>query len=169
MVLRDGIVQQIGSPLAIYNNPVNRFVATFIGSPPMNVSRATIDRVNGSIYFAANQVIQLTECELKKLSGDTIFVGVRPECIGKREGMERPISLEVEVDSSELLGNETVISFSVGESVWKARWSGQWRHQQGEKISISFSQDKLFLFDCETEETLLAPSFRDEVVHLGLS
>ncbi|WP_186370781.1 ABC transporter ATP-binding protein [Shouchella miscanthi] len=169
MVLRDGIVQQIGSPLAIYNNPVNRFVATFIGSPPMNVSRATIDRVNGSIYFAANQVIQLTECELKKLSGDTIFVGVRPECIGKREGMERPISLEVEVDSSELLGNETVISFSVGESVWKATWSGQWRHQQGEKISISFSQDKLFLFDCETEETLLAPSFRDEVVHLGLS
>ncbi|UTR08219.1 ABC transporter ATP-binding protein [Alkalihalobacillus sp. LMS6] len=163
MVMRDGLVQQIGSPIEIYNQPANRFVATFIGAPPMNVIRASVDRIHQQLHIGANHTFQLSEKEIGNISRDAVFVGVRPEHIVMGSAGKQTFSLQCTLVNSELLGSETMVSFYLNDELWKAKWIGQWPIQLGERITVSFSKDQLFLFDAETEETILAPFTHTEL------
>ncbi|MED3648261.1 ABC transporter ATP-binding protein [Halalkalibacterium halodurans] len=157
MVLKDGQVQQVGSPLDIYNAPANLFVATFIGAPPMNIAKATVDRMNRELVIGSLR-LPIEEQLLMRISSDTVQLGIRPEQIARADApTPEHVQWHVTVTNVEVLGNETLLAFKVGEHEWKAKWLGQWPYQLHETIAISFAKEHLYLFDGETGKTLVSP------------
>ncbi|MCT6924203.1 ABC transporter ATP-binding protein [Metasolibacillus sp.] len=147
MVLNGGDIQQIGDPLHVYNHPENKFVATFIGSPPMNMIEATLNQ----------QVLQITdEWQLSTLAiaNNKVYVGVRPEHIAPA-GSDKPSFLG-KVEHVEILGTETLIMFSLNGEQWIAKWAGQWNFQAGEQIPFKVDTAHLHLFDFATEKRIEA-------------
>lgn len=120
VVLRDGCVEQIGSPIELYNNPVNQFVAGFLGSPAMN-------------FFPAALVHQ----------DDPRVMGVRPE----DWQVERDSALELEIDHVENLGADTHLIGSLGDSQITVRLFGQNPFKVGEKVPLSVATQKQYFFD----------------------
>ncbi|KGX86234.1 ABC transporter ATP-binding protein [Pontibacillus litoralis] len=158
MVLNKGEVQQVGHPLDIYNHPANPFVATFIGSPPMNVVDATV--AHNQIHIEGIKPIDIMDSQLA--NKEIIQVGIRPEHISfaskEIEDKRRNI---VEVVNVEVLGNETVIAFKLGAGEWMAKWSGQWRVQIGDRIPLEISYDAISVFDKESNELIKSPKVSD--------
>ena len=149
MVLNGGRIQQVGSPLDLYNTPANKFVASFIGSPQMNMADAVIK--DDSIVINNEISIAIDESLKGKLSnGQRYSIGIRPENLTKAE-FSSEISHAVVVDGIELLGNETQVLFKVGGKTLIARWPGQWRLNVGEIVFIEFNTDNIHFFDIETE------------------
>ncbi|RVU85758.1 ABC transporter ATP-binding protein [Leucothrix sargassi] len=127
VVLRDGILEQVGSPLELYDNPTNRFVAQFIGMPQMNILPAEL------LPNAANGAAE---------------VGVRPEHLTAvpAEGAE----LSGEVELVESLGNETLIHLKVGgEHSMIVRQYVRTELNIGDKVGVEFDADRLHRFDSE--------------------
>lgn len=150
MILNEGEVQQLGKPLDIYNNPSNVFVASFIGSPAMNLITVEIIHStfrNGNWFFPiGNEMMDRIEDRT-----DVIF-GVRPENIHltkKEEGFP------VEIANVEILGTETLISFVIAEGIqWIAKCAGQLPLSIGDTIYIYIKSEDVFLFDKESGEIL---------------
>lgn len=153
MILHKGEVQQIGRPLEIYNNPTNTFVASFIGSPPMNLATAMI--VDRSILLEDNRSIT-SDKRLKSLTipkNKKVTVGVRPENIRlAKDGQE---SFFAEAKNVEVLGTETLIMFEVGNKQWIAKWVGQWNIEIGARLPLFIDESDLVLFDQENGECIL--------------
>lgn len=150
MVLNNGEVQQIGTPLCIYNEPENEFVASFIGSPSMNIGKGT---------FIDNGV-EIGDFHIPFYSNKRrgVKVGIRPEHIQLDENGQ-----EVTIHSVEVLGYESIINFYMGESVWKAKVSSQVMLGKGDKIKLGFPLDKLYYFDEETSERILIQEMKEMV------
>ena len=145
MVLNGGSIQQIGRPLDVYNYPQNKFVATFIGSPPMNIM--TSER-NG-------QRIQLTDewrIPAAGLNERKIDVGVRPEHI-TYAAQEQP-TFTAQVEHIEILGTETLIMFRINAQQWIAKWPGQWHFHEGEDIPLKVDSEHIHLFHSETGQRI---------------
>ncbi len=117
-VLRDGVLQQVDTPAQIYDRPTNLFVAGFIGSPPMNLAEATIERADGGLVVRfGEQAIPLPaelvqERSLDDWVGKTLIAGIRPEDLSGSEG-DGP-SLRGTVERVEALGANLLVYFSVG-------------------------------------------------------
>ena len=79
MILHDGKIQQIGKPIDIYNNPANPFVATFIGSPPMNIGEGIVDRATFEVKLSEDASFKVPAEDQYLLTSDRILVGIRPE------------------------------------------------------------------------------------------
>ncbi|WP_153721983.1 ABC transporter ATP-binding protein [Sporosarcina cascadiensis] len=137
MVLNEGSIQQIGRPLDVYNYPQNQFVATFIGSPPMNMTKATL---NG-------QHIQLTDGWQVAASGweeGDVCAGVRPEHL--TYAAEEPPTFTAAVEHIEILGTETLLMFRMNGELWIAKWPGQWDFQEGEEIPLKVDEEHIHFF-----------------------
>ncbi|WP_018664478.1 ABC transporter ATP-binding protein [Heyndrickxia acidiproducens] len=149
MVLNEGKIQQIGKPIELYNHPANLFVASFIGSPQMNVADAAV------VHQGGRSDLQLSPGLAVPLSfipeRNHYIIGVRPEAL-KPKGRAEDLVIHVPVLSVEQLGNETIIGFEVQNRIWKAKWNGQWMVQPEEKIKISISPEDLQCFDPGTHE-----------------
>lgn len=119
VVMKDGIIQQIDTPLNLYNNPVNKFVAGFIGSPAMNFFEGKIRR-EGRLYFGeVNNGIKLEipeslESKIVSLIGKDIYLGIRPEHIFIYEYHHGALDATaiLQVDISEPMGNEVYLYFN---------------------------------------------------------
>ncbi len=159
MVLRDGKVQQIGTPLEIYNQPVNKFVAEFIGSPPMNMARASI--IDGRLVAGNELSIKLSQSDLAKIGNRSITLGIRPEHIHQANGQGRVRTTLLNV---EILGNETLLAFNVNNTIWKAKWPGQWQLTAGSPIELSIDREQIFIFDEISEEVVSSPFNKDTVL-----
>ncbi|GAA0322414.1 sn-glycerol-3-phosphate ABC transporter ATP-binding protein UgpC [Bacillus carboniphilus] len=159
MILHDGEIQQIGAPIDIYNKPANPFVATFIGSPSMNIANAVVQDQK-TIAIADEISIPIPKDEQSILSSSNqLLVGIRPEYIKIAPKDSKDINrVLVEVLNVEVLGNETVFSFKLGDSEWWAKWTGQWSMTIGDTIPILLDYHSICLFDAETEKLLKAPS-----------
>ncbi len=120
VVLRDGRVEQIGTPMELYNNPVNRFVAGFLGSPAMNFIPA------GFLN-----------------DGDTRTLGLRPEALQISDGG----ALHGTVQHVEQLGGDTNVIARIKDVQFSARLFGQHAIEQGQTIQFGFNPDQLFYFD----------------------
>ena len=110
IVLRDGVIQQIGTPLGLYNQPVNRFVAGFIGSPPMNIMRISLKEEAGKIIadegdFQLEIPPHLAD-PLRAAVGKDLLFGVRPEDIVYRETPEKTNDITAKIEVVEPLGSE---------------------------------------------------------------
>jgi multiple sugar transport system ATP-binding protein len=119
-VLRDGRLQQVDTPQRLYDEPVNQFVATFIGSPAMNLLAATVEppaddelggwtlRV-GSQRLALDETVVAAHPALRSLGGGPVALGIRPESFSDEPGAPAERVIEATVDLVESLGSETVV------------------------------------------------------------
>lgn len=149
VVLRDGLIEQVGRPLDLYSRPANQFVAGFIGSPKMNfiagVARASVDGKT-EILLKDGAVLQVMGSEPID-PGKSVVIGVRPEHL--RVGTQHEAGLRGEVVVAERLGGESYFHVRVGESTVIAKAPGDSRVELGERVGLSFDADKAHLFEPE--------------------
>jgi multiple sugar transport system ATP-binding protein len=155
VVLRAGQIQQIGPPLELYHRPANRFVAGFIGTPPMNFLSGQLALQNGNLFFQAG-MIRLNLGKIfphagKKLAGDMVTLGIRPEalCMRDEEQLEgKGNILRVRIDVVEVLGEKMDLygQCEVGQSII-ARVEPQAGIRVGEWINLYVNQQKIHLFN----------------------
>lgn len=130
MVLNDGVIQQVGKPITLYNEPANLFVASFIGSPKMNMGKAIFS--NQRLVIENSLQIPIEASSVLDIPKNIkLTVGIRAEHIifGTKEDRTH----ELEVINVEQLGNETLVTFEIGSELWTAKWLGQWDVTAGEK------------------------------------
>ena len=155
VVLRAGRIEQVGTPLELYNKPANRFVAGFIGSPHMNFLDATIESTGGGKAVAA--LAGGLKLEIPVAPGIApavqVSIGVRPQHIRIADG---PGSLPATVRLVEALGSETVVHTDVaGQKMWVVA-PGQLNLRPGEEIRLSLADVPLHIFDDEGSRLELA-------------
>ncbi len=150
MVLNDGKIQQVGKPITLYNEPENLFVASFIGSPKMNLGNAVFSD-DGNALIIENQLhISVDSSEVKDVPRDRkLVVGIRAEHLFAGKPSERNIQY-LEAVNVEQLGNETSIAFDVGSELWTAKWPGQWSIDFGQKVPVQILLEYILFFDEET-------------------
>lgn len=153
MVLNDGIIQQVGEPITLYNKPSNLFVATFIGSPKMNLGKAVI--MDDHLFVEDVIKLPIHSNQVKSTIKNAI-IGIRAEHMPR--GVKGDQTIEVEVVNIEQLGNETLVSFEVGAELWTAKWLGQWLGKIGDKVSIHMSIEHMHFFDSRTGDLIQAAS-----------
>jgi len=152
VVMKDGVVQQVGSPLTLYNNPVNKFVAGFIGSPSMNFIEAEVIESDGIKLNLFNTDIifnmsELYKAKLRAFIGKTIFLGIRPEgiCLSPEEGKYLPVNVKLEL--IEPMGYESFIYFMIGKEQFTGRVNSSNINKDEQIKTIYLISDKLYFFD----------------------
>jgi sn-glycerol 3-phosphate transport system ATP-binding protein len=159
MILHDGKIQQIGKPIDIYNHPANPFVATFIGSPPMNLAEGVVNATKSEIQIDNEFQIKIPKEDVHLLQLNHVVTGIRPEHIKVASKDVNPGErIIVEAINVEILGNETIFSFAIGGNEWMAKWNGQWRLNVGDQIPIVINYESLCLFDKESNQIIKAPT-----------
>ena len=157
VVMRDGLIQQIGTPLALYNTPVNRFVAGFIGSPPMNIMKVNLKESGGGLVVEEAgfqiEVAAAHQDRLRSHVGRDLFMGIRPEDLAYAAGA-RGGAITAAVDVVEPLGAETHIYLTVGSNQFIARVGPEVDVRVGTEIALSPNMDRVHYFDLETEASL---------------
>lgn len=144
MILYDGRIQQIGEPLYVYNNPNNIFVASFIGSPPMNMAK--VHKLNDLFLLQQEWIVKIAHHAQMDNKYGTI--GVRPEHI--RLAHEHEPHVWLTVTHVERLGTETLVTLKLTEQdEWIARWHGQHPIEIGQQVRISIHDEHVLFFDEE--------------------
>lgn len=156
VIMKDGVVQQVGTPMDLYEHPVNKFVAGFIGAPQMNFYNVS---VNGqTIVFEDGNSMEIPEVIAKKLAGrKRVIMGIRGEDI-----KFDPANLEVYagneqkavINNTEIMGNENNLYFEFGGETIVARVTKYDVSQIGDDVTFVFMPHKLHFFDIETEEVI---------------
>ncbi|GAB3482897.1 ABC transporter ATP-binding protein [Marinomonas epiphytica] len=159
VVLRAGNVEQVGSPLELYHNPCNEFVAGFIGSPKMNFFEGKVQSIDASgladVVFA-EQTMQLQVDTSKVTTNDTVRIGLRPEHV--KENLESAdISLSVNIDVAEHLGGLTYLYGQYNKEKLTIQVSGENVARHGESIKIGISKEDCYLFNTKGEALLNRP------------
>ncbi|WPC43225.1 sn-glycerol-3-phosphate ABC transporter ATP-binding protein UgpC [Clostridium sp. JS66] len=164
VVMNNGIVQQVGSPMEIYNNPANIFVAGFIGSPQMNfIDVQVIKKNNKLLGIIQENAFEFSKDKIEKLEKEgyinkTIKLGVRPEHIhlaeNIREKQENYIMIEVEIMLIEFLGAETYLHLKLKEYNIIAKVSVDVKLKVGDKVKVAIDNRYIHGFDSETENVI---------------
>jgi multiple sugar transport system ATP-binding protein len=159
VVMKDGVVQQVGEPLELYNTPANRFVAGFIGSPAMNFADVTLSGSNGKLWAEAPGLkIGLPEAlagRFKGGNGAKATMGVRPEDLhvaGPADPAE--LCFEVEVEVIEQLGSEILLDTRAGNSTFVASVEPTLRTKLHDRLKLAINPNRLHLFDAQTEAVI---------------
>lgn len=153
VIMKDGIVQQVGKPMELYEHPVNQFVAGFIGSPQMNFFSVEVE--GNTVKFCDGNRLALPEDTAKKLGGrqGRMVLGIRGEDVKLDEESIRQHEnnkLEAVISDTEVMGNENNLYFTFGGSQAVARVSKYEVSQIGDRISFVFLPSKIHFFDEET-------------------
>lgn len=164
VVMKDGIIQQVDTPQQLYNHPVNIFVAGFIGSPQMNFIESKVVDNNGKIVLKFEDAsIPLNEEHSKVIKekgyiGKEVIMGIRPENIDDdKEFIEKHSNavIDAKVVVTELMGAETYLYLSKGKANFTAKVDGSSKARVGDTIKIALNNDKIHVFDKETEQTII--------------
>ncbi len=162
VVLRDGIVQQVDTPLNIYHHPANKFVAGFIGSPTMNFfqgvfgTNGTKDFRQDGTAFAIGVSADVAQ-RIASHSGKNIIMGVRPEHLFVHQPSETPTvaKFQARIDVVEPVGNEIFVYFTTGSGgTFVARIASDNPPTVGTTRDIYLDTSKVHFFDCDTEKSL---------------
>ncbi|HLP14723.1 MAG TPA: sn-glycerol-3-phosphate ABC transporter ATP-binding protein UgpC [Bacteroidota bacterium] len=161
VVMKDGIVQQINTPLNLYNIPENKFVAGFIGSPAMNFFDGTIERNDGLVFHEKNSTLTLAiptskEEAVKGHIGREVWMGIRPEhVIDARAGAEGGAATMLNVEVVEPMGNEIFVYFtSPSSNQYVARIHANEAPRPQQQMPFGFEMQKAHFFDKATERVL---------------
>ena len=161
VVMKDGVIQQIDTPLNIYNNPANMFVAGFIGSPAINMTRGKLVKKDNDLYFDSEDYqlkLTLSQAEvLKNYINKNIIMGIRPEDIydSRFDAMaESPQKFITKVDFVEPLGNEYHIVLTTANNEYTARFDPKDLPRMGQELCVTFDMAKAHFFDPESEVNL---------------
>lgn len=154
-VMKDGKLQQVGTPLDVYERPSNLFVAQFIGTPPMNFLSGTIGR-GGAVVEGKGFSLPLPK-ELAPLGpslvGKSMVVGVRPEHLVAGGGGEATLPVEVEI--LEPLGDQLVVHGRLEDTALVFKVDPHRTMTIGERVDVAVTTEHLHLFDAASEQRLL--------------
>jgi multiple sugar transport system ATP-binding protein len=159
-VMKDGIIHQVDTPLGLYNEPRNRFVAGFIGSPAMNFLQGKIV-ANGSLEFISEAgALPLNNEDkqfMKPYEGKDVLLGIRPEDVHAPDflpDLKHGHSIATEVDVIEPMGNEIFLYVKAAGTELAARVDPRQKAKVGGNLPLVLDMDKAHFFDAETEEVL---------------
>jgi multiple sugar transport system ATP-binding protein len=156
-VMRDGILQQVGTPQELYDGPVNVFVAGFIGSPAMNF--ATVKATEGEDLMLGSSKLQLSgraaQAAADRPKGADLLIGFRPEHLDVTDGRSDVVKIPARVDVVEYLGNEELIHAQAEGHEIVALIPSARSVKPGDQVELGVPFDKLHVFDPETEMSLV--------------
>lgn len=149
VVMKDGSIQQVGTPFEVFNNPQNLFVASFLGTPPMNMIEAT--------HESGNVIIQNEDSNIfipinKSFDKKEIIIGIRPDKISYNP-IKGGIKIPVVCDYTELLGHDLYGYAFIGEQRISIKLP-KVKIEPEQKFDIFFNSESLFFFDKETGERI---------------
>ncbi|MBV9196744.1 MAG: ABC transporter ATP-binding protein [Solirubrobacterales bacterium] len=145
-VLREGEVQQVGRPEEIYHRPSSHFVASVIGSPPMNLIPAVVESANGRLRVVHDQFVVEALAPVERLSaGGSCYIGIRPEDVHLSSGE----GFAGRVYATEPLGGETVVDVTIGGRIIKLITAGASGLSQDAPVRVTFDASRLHLFDAD--------------------
>ena len=161
-VMKDGILHQVADPISVYDHPKNKFVAGFIGSPPMNFMTGRLIKKEGRIYFDEGKIaVKLVEDAYPKMTpylGKEIIFGIRSEDIyDKLFVSEAPPENIVRVNCEvyEPMGSEVYLYLNTGKHTFIARVGAHNRPKVNQDMDLVFDMSKVHFFDKDTEETII--------------
>jgi multiple sugar transport system ATP-binding protein len=164
VVMKDGLIQQVDSPQNLYDNPVNLFVAGFIGTPQMNFINAQLEKKGDGIYltFGSNSLklpkAKAESEEIQEYIGKEVIAGVRPECIHDDEATLKAMSdwiIETDVEVTELMGAEIYLYLVAEETNLTARVSARSTARAGDIINVALDMERVHIFDKDTERCII--------------
>ena len=157
VIMKDGVIQQVGKPMELYEHPANKFVAGFIGSPQMNFYNVNVK--GNSVIFESGNSLNLPDSVISKLAGRQceMILGIRGEDIKldpQNLVLYKNNKMSATVDSIEVMGNENNLYFNFGGTASVARVSKYEISQAGDEIEFVFIPSRIHFFDKQTEESL---------------
>ncbi len=163
VVMKDGIIQQVGTPEQIYNHPVNMFVASFIGMPPMNFIEGKIDFKDGNCYFDTRRYALLIPPKQRKVlldrqyAGKTVILGVRAEnIVYKPEDLAQEAfagsKFSATVELQELLGSDIYLYLNNKDHKLVLRVDPRTRIAEGQQMEVGLDFEQVHFLDPATEE-----------------
>ncbi|MBQ7793579.1 MAG: ATP-binding cassette domain-containing protein, partial [Clostridia bacterium] len=164
VVMKDGIIQQVDTPANLYTDPVNMFVAGFIGSPQMNFINAALTQKDDGLYLVfGNQSVKLPEgkassAELKAYIGKEVVLGIRPEDLHDDEAFissQASAVVSADVEVTEMMGAETYLYLKIEGVSFTARVNQRSTAAAGDSIKVAFDMNKVHIFDKDTELAIL--------------
>jgi multiple sugar transport system ATP-binding protein len=160
VVLNAGAIQQLGSPQQLYDHPANEFVATFIGSPSMNMfTNALVQRADGGLAVSmGEQMLKLPNMVADAIHGfenRAVTLGVRPEDFVARNEHVPGQTLQGTIDVVEHLGNEQLLYVKMANNTVLARVDPSMRASSGDKITLGINPDRMHAFDPDSTKALL--------------
>ncbi len=162
VVMKDGIIQQIADPVRLYETPVNRFVAGFIGSPPMNFLQGKIISKGGQLFFSDQGMqIKILKQHQEKLApyiNENVILGMRPEDIYDKlfaQDASDDFIVTGRVELVEPMGSEIYLYFSIGRNNFIVRVSNQDTATVNQDVQVVFDMSKAHFFDSRTEAGIL--------------
>jgi multiple sugar transport system ATP-binding protein len=160
VLMRDGVIQQIDTPLNIYERPANQYTAGFVGSPPMNFVNATVVGEGERLFLQGGGFrVEVPEASRGPLVGHrdkSVVLGMRPESIGIADSSTPPGSrFEASVEVSEEMGSEVYLHLSCGDDTLVARVDAHAPARVGEAMQFAFDLRKMHVFDKTTEAAIV--------------
>ena len=161
VILKDGAIQQVGTPIEVFEKPANAFVARFIGNPPMNILKGVLRVRDGKRFVdVGRSAFPVVEGRAVALAdGAPVLAGIRPDSIKMGDSIEklpREWWCSGEVVVSEILGGQSHLEIVIdGENELLAEVEGRVVAHPGETVPIGFEFDRMVLFDPETTKAIL--------------
>jgi multiple sugar transport system ATP-binding protein len=159
VIMRDGFIEQVGTPDEVFRRPATRFVAGFIGSPPMNLDEATVD--DGALLFGRGARLPLpAQFRARVDAGRKVVFGLRPDDVyptghGLHSGEASDVhEIELPVSITEPLGNETLVFAEFDGRDWVSRMLNPKPLRAGEKVRLSLDLSQAHLFDASSGRSL---------------
>lgn len=161
-VMKDGIVQQIADPITIYDKPVNKFVASFIGSPPMNFFMGRVIKSEGRFYFDEGnlrvRIVKEMEAKMASFVNKEVICGLRSEDIYDKlfaSGAPAENVVRVTCEVVEPMGSEVYLYLNTGKHSFIARVGAHDRPAVNQDMDLVFDMSKVHFFDSGTEQVIV--------------
>ena len=159
VVMKDGVVQQIGTPDEIYEKPTNLFVASFLGNPPINLLEGKLVAEGGKVFFTkGNFRMEFPSDITAKLSshaGKSVTLGIRPEDVNEKGEAAAGTVVSGTVNTVLPMGSEQYLSMTIEGTEVFFRLSKELKHKDGDRVSLDVNRNRLHVFDKETGKSLI--------------
>jgi multiple sugar transport system ATP-binding protein len=161
-VMKDGIIHQVADPRTLYDKPANKFVAGFIGSPPMNFMEGVIKKIEGKFYFdEGNFRVKIVDEMIPKIArfeGKSVSFGIRPEDIYDKLFVQEAPAENTMIATCEVvepMGSEVYLHLNTGKHLFIARVGAHDRPEVNQDLNLVFDMSKVHFFDRESEEAIV--------------
>jgi multiple sugar transport system ATP-binding protein len=162
VVMKDGFIQQVATPLELYDHPVNQFVAGFIGTPPMNFFEGRVEQKGGAIHFNEGSFsVRVEDAMAAKLTsriGQTVIFGVRPEDVEDALYVTNPSpeqQIKARVEVVEPMGSEVYLYLNTGKHTFIARVDVHDNADVNQQLTLVLNMKKSHFFDPKSGETIV--------------
>lgn len=157
VVMNEGKIQQIGTPIEIYRHPENMFVASFIGTPSINFIEGLIECGN---FIHGKNKIELNSVykdKLKEYEGEKVTLGIRPEDFGivKNNEEDQLLTIDLRVDYKEYLGDEIIINGNWGNQFLKIKINSNTKLENEQLVHLQINQKNILFFENTTQKLIM--------------